>query len=302
MSKLKPLFKWLSFLIIPLIFYALSFLVDWKLAVETFSEINLVHASFAMFLSLSYPITGAQRWRSIVNCFKKKISFGQSLNSIMIAFSANLFAPAKTGDFIKALVSDVDLDKKTLVSGVISERIIDLSVLCFLAFLGSFIVGNDQYFVLGLIGFSSIYSLIYLVNRYSEKLKSRVQAEAILLILKAGILWKNNIKNILKVFFWSLLNWSIGGVQIWLLFLAFGAEISLLNVVSIYPIAVLVSLIPLTPGGLGIREFAFVFFFLPLTPGHISIMVSLCYYIFTAILIGMLGAFFVYPFINKSLE
>ena len=300
-NKLKPLLRWLSFLAVPLIFIGLSYLVDWHLAVKTFRDTNLFLVALAISLSLLYPVIGAARWRAIVEAFNKKMSFRKSLQAIMIAFSANLFVPAKTGDFLKALVSDVHVDKKKLASGVIAERTGDISALGFLASAGGILISNYWVFYLGIALNFGIILVIFLGNKYLHLLRKIKLSGLIEVLADSVLLWRTHTKKLLKAFCWSLFNWIIGGIQVWLFFLSLGSKIPLQVVLAGFPATVLISILPLTPGGVGVRESAYAFVFQSYSDAHVSIGVSLAYYCFSTGLLALLGSLFVYAYLDRNI-
>ena len=69
-----------------------------------------------------------------------------------------------------------------------------------------------------------------------------------------------------SIFFLSCASWLLHLVQVHCLFLAFHAKVSLLSVLALTPIAILVSLLPVTLGGMGTRETAMLFLFKPMDP------------------------------------
>jgi len=299
-QKLKVILKYLSFLVVPLIFFVLSYLVDWQLALESFKGTNIPLVLLAISLSFFYPLIGAARWQAIVGAFDKKLTFWKSIQPIMIAFSANLFVPAKTGDFVKALVTDINIDKKKLASGVIAERIGDIASLGFLACIGGLLISNYWISSLGISIVLGIILVIALGNLLLLSSKKDNFSGLIGVVINSFVLWKNNSKQLLKAFSYSLFNWIVGAIQVWLLFLSLGSKITLQAVLANFPATVLISILPITPGGLGVRESAYVYVFQAYSDTHISIAVSLAYYFFSTGLLALLGSLFVYAYLDKN--
>ncbi len=160
----RSILKKLSYVLIPILFFFISYFVDWNLLLLSLKEINILLFIFSISITLIYPLIGAFRWQSISRSFEVSISFWNALRAVMVAFSANLVAPAKTGDFIKAYSSKVDNKKENLASAVILERVIDLISLGLLGFLGAFFINNSVLLFLNLSLVLVIISIIFLCN------------------------------------------------------------------------------------------------------------------------------------------
>lgn len=294
MNNLISSLKKISYLIIPLIFFLISYFVDWNLAFSSLKNINSSVLLLSLLVTFLYPIIGAFRWREITNSFGIKINIWNSFKAVMVAFSANLVAPAKSGDFVKAYATNISTKKEKLGSAVISERIIDLISLGILGLLGSFYLENYLLLIFNIIMLMGILGVLILANLYFEKLKLIFSSKISDLLLQSLLLFKAKRLGIVNTLFFSLLNWIVGGLQVWLLFLSLGENISPFIVLSIFPITVLISIIPITPGGLGVRESGFIFMFLPFISTHVSTLVSLFYYIFVVLFLALIGVFFTY--------
>ena len=86
-----------------------------------------------------------------------------------------------------------------------------------------------------------------------------------------------------------------------LFFLSLGSKIPLQVVLAGFPATVLISILPLTPGGVGVRESAYAFVFQSYSDAHVSIGVSLAYYCFSTGLLALLGSLFVYAYLDKNI-
>lgn len=291
-----------SFLLIFLIFFLLSKIISFEEVYLALLNADLKLIPLLIVISFFYPLIGSFRWKSVLVCFEKSLSFKEALKSVMISYSANLIAPAKTGDFAKAFVTEINLSKGVLTSAVISERLIDLLSLLLLSALFSFFLSENMYFVFCSLSFLFINFFVFLVNK-NVNFFSRFASNVLLkFFFDIFLIWRTRRLNLIRVFSYSLGNWILGGFQVWLLFIMLNVEINLFSVLSLYPICVLISLIPLTPASIGLRESAFIFIFLQYSSPDISILVSLLYFFFTVVVNGLLGIFFTYLFINKSLK
>ncbi len=78
---------------------------------------------------------------------------------------------------------------------------------------------------------------------------------------------------------------------VYLVFRAYGYEIPFMQHVALYPVIAILTLIPITVGGLGVREGFFVYFYSMIgVPAHIAVGVSLVIYALMALLPAACGA------------
>ena len=96
-----------------------------------------------------------------------------------------------------------------------------------------------------------------------------------------------------------MLNWIFASIQIWLFFLAYNANIKLFDVMMLFPLAVLLSLLPITPGGIGVRETIFIILFSKFIEAHSCIIVSLNYYLFSIFILGLIGLIYFYNYLKN---
>ncbi len=257
----------LSFLISILLLLGLFTFIDWSQLEGIFYKADLQLTSAAIALTLLLPLFASKRWQAVLVAAKIRIGFERSLEAIMMAFSASFFTPAKAGDLVKSVaLADIAPKHRTL-SCVIGERIGDLLVLGVLSFLSGVLSSKYLFAMLGLLLILFIILVSYVIaNMALPAFFGRLKP--VLQVLREGIrLWQAQPSQMLVACLWSLIIWLTIGVQIWLFYLALGNTIDLQTVLVVFPMVILVSLIPITPAGLGLRESAFVFFFFP-TPNR----------------------------------
>ena len=281
-------------------FWVLTTLVNWEEAYENFLQTNLLLFTAGASLTLLWPLVGAARWKNVVNALGHTVTFYKALKAVMIAFSANIFAPAKSGDLVKVLVMKEIAGKKVLMSGVLAERMGDLFVLGLFSAIGGVILDKYLESSIGLGVMVGIIIGVFMVSRIQLRHKKGWFHKIWQVATSSSMLWFQSPSNMGKAMLWSGVNWGLAGVQVWLFFLAMGGGVSLLTVLALFPITVLITLFPVTPGGLGIRESAFVFLFMPYSEPHISIAASLGYYICNTGITGIMGFVFVHSHLSGN--
>ena len=95
-------------------------------------EINLLIFILTVFLPIFYFLT--LKLIYLVNNFKK-VGFYQAFQATIIAYTYNLFLPAKSGDFFRHKYLDLEITFKKFFNINVVEKLISLFVLLILVFL-----------------------------------------------------------------------------------------------------------------------------------------------------------------------
>ena len=158
------------------------------------------------------------------------------------------------------------------ISTVIVDRVFDLLTLITLSVIGAFTIllkfnriDIAQYvFITVIIGIAALFFVLRKssVRRIARPIFNIFVPEIHKEKLKIGFedfydsikFLKNKKKTLIIVFIISALAWLIGYIQSYLLLLALGYNVDYIYLVSLLPIEVLVSLIPITISGFGTRE------------------------------------------------
>ncbi len=293
-------YRFISILLVILIFWYLFNFIDWKKFFNVFVEAKISIFILGLFFSFLWPLISALRWQKILIRFNFNIKFIESLKITLFAFSANLFAPAKSGDLVKIFAHKNIRNKSSLFSGIISDRISDLLVLSILTFIGGIYLKNNLGIIIGTLIFVVILSLILLNLLLKHKFKNRFIKKIRIIFYNGLNFYSNFSKNILIIIFLSFINWTLASIQIWVFFLAFGGNVPLLIVISLFPISVILSLMPLTPSGLGVREVSFVYLFMLYSDPQVNLAVSISYFVTNSILPALLGINFLNEFFDQK--
>lgn len=283
----------ISFIITFCILTYLFYFIDWNVLLSNASNTNLKIIFCGIFCFIFYPIIVALRWKTLLLKNNFYSTFRECFHASLHSFLINLFAPAKSGDFIKVLSMKKITDKSKLFSIIISERMGDVIVLSGLIFLTNIYYSNVWELVFGMLILLTILFFIYIVQYIRFRFKNTKLLEIQETIFRGVDAWRQTPLKLLHASCFSLINWILAGFQVWLFFLGFGIDISYLTVISIFPITVLISIIPLTPSGIGIREASFMFFFSNFASYEICLVVSMLYFISSTALNSILGSFFI---------
>ena len=209
-------------------------------------EISLLIIILFIFVPIFYFLT--LKLIYLVNNFKKVI-FYQAFKATTIAYTYNLFLPAKTGDFFRHKYLDLEITFKKFFKINIVEKLISLFVLLTLVFLSFVITDIDISNVINLskLNISLIFILVILFNLYFVKK----------FISKDKYLEKK----ILNFFLFDILIWSLQFLQMFLIVSILNIDIGFFETVLIFGISIIAGLIPISIGGFGVRDYVIFFLF-----------------------------------------
>ncbi len=286
--------KILSLFFIAFIFFLISKIVNFREIINLFNKSNYLILLLGFILTLIWPILASFRWSFTLKSFEIKTSYLNILNSVMISFSTTLFAPAKAGDFVKMFVMGKEFKKIDLASAVISERIADLYVLFIFSLIGSVYIQNKIFIFTSSILIFLLTTTVFIFGRIDIKFKFNINIinKLLYVAMTSSSRWFSSFTDMKYVILFSFINWLLAITQIYIFFQAFGAELNYFHVLAIFPLTVLLTLIPITPGGIGVREASFAFLFYSYADTSINIAVSLCYFICASCITTIIGAMF----------
>jgi uncharacterized membrane protein YbhN (UPF0104 family) len=168
----------------------------------------------------------------------------------------NCFLPSKAGDFLKVIVLTKNNNRRINLSYVVlCERIIDIFSLVLIALIGLIIAQKFDLFIFtlgGLVLFIVLSTTIfYFSNNWMiEKFIGPLKVMYIEI--------RKNIRFSFLAFLTCLLFWSINITIITTLFLSAGINLSLNQILSFWPISIIVGLLPLSVSGFGSRDLSFI--------------------------------------------
>ena len=209
-------------------------------------EISLLIIILFIFVPIFYFLT--LKLIYLVNNFKKVI-FYQAFKATTIAYTYNLFLPAKTGDFFRHKYLDLEITFKKFFKINIVEKLISLFVLLTLVFLSFVITDIDISNVINLskLNISLMFILVILFNLYFVKK----------FISKDKYLEKK----ILNFFLFDILIWSLQFLQMFLIVSILNIDIGFFETVLIFGTSIIAGLIPISIGGFGVRDYVVFFLF-----------------------------------------
>lgn len=290
----------LKVLIIPSIVIFLYNVVNWEIFFINISQVDILFFFTGVTISLLLPIIAVFRWQIILFEIGYQTNFKKAFEVIMMSFSANLFAPAKSGDLIKIFAHTNIKNKSNLFSGLLSDRISDLLALSILCFFGGLYLEFMPGFLTGFFIISIILSIILLSNLIKYNFKKKLIKKIYFILKKSFLLFYKRFNKIILVVIFSLIQWSLSSLQIWFFFTSFNISISIFVVIALFPITVILSLIPITPSGIGLREVSFVVLFAQYSDPQVNLAVGTSYYLSSVVLLAILGLKYFKIYVKKT--
>ena len=287
----------LSFALIAFLFTKIDMSIAWDAVKQ--SNIGLLIFSFFLFVFLMFLTLC--RWDILLQGLRLKFNFSKLLVSFSGGTFFNLFLPTTIGgDVIKGLhLAAYSRRTREVVASVIIDRLsgyIALNVVVLVSFAVGFSYLSDRVVLLA-IAILSLGLLVVLIllfhkrayrfasrllgkNRFTKKLKN-VQREIFYLQSRPRVLFR-----ILGV---SLIVQFGIGIMYYLIACSLGIEKPVIYFFILVPILIAISTLPLTIGGLGLRDWAAVFLFTKIgISKELAIVISLLSFLFLVI-VGIIG-------------
>ena len=291
-------------ILIPISIFIIIFLnIDISLFVDNLKNIDLYFFIPALLYFFIYPIIGIERWRLMINT-KYDLDFKTAFRIYFIGETLNLILPSKAGDLSKAyfVKKFKGYSASYATSTVVFEKILDLMAISTLFLIGFSLAKTSFDFLNIIFGFIIFITIVFLVFLYFDKIKIiknmvyKLNKKKLINIYEDISEFLKSIREkkilLLSIVLISLLFWGGHLFQIYMFFQSANVEIPYIQVIYYMPIAIIVSLVPITVGGLGTRDATLLFLLSSIYPTEsivlAGLLISLRYFI-----PGILGMFFI---------
>lgn len=286
-----------------LLFYLLS-TIDLGRVVYVISRMNPLFFLFSLSLLMVKLPLSVYKWYLLAKSQGVEVRYLKMFRFYILASFYSLVTPGGLGSYIRVkYLYDEGKELGRSLSNVVIDGMIEMVNLSVLAILSTVLLFSVRLELLLPIFFLLITSILPLLFLMHEKLGSRFADKFVLFFIpsKYKSFFEKGTENLFsslpskKVFITSvvlsLLTWFICFTQIHFLMLAFGENIPLFGTVSVWSIAVSISFLPVTIGGLGVREWLMVVLSKHYgISGTVSLSVSLVGYVVVYVIPGLFGA------------
>lgn len=267
MEKTPQYFRF-DWRILPML--AITGLIVWVLVaqlagVENFgatlaaADWNWVFVAIALMVVAIWA--ASYRLKVVYDALGHRLPLWRATDAMLATWPLALITPSRAGDLARAFILRDVCPPLEGSGAVLVERMIDVQSLCLLAILGSVYIGHwpfalaaaailaAEWFVVVFFILSGRYKTLPVLRNKADKLGRLVRVFEALRDKPAVFAWIN-------VF--SLISWLMNVLIVVALLKAFGAQTPILATLSSWPLALFVGLLPLTVGGMGTRDAAFV--------------------------------------------
>ncbi len=259
-SKFKTLLKWIiSLIIISLLFYK----IGPQKIYATILSINPWFLIPVIIISLISQVFLAINISLLLLPFRKKLDFKRMLGHTSLSWSIGNAGIGRIGDLslLWLLKKNEDVDYGTSLAVTMLDKIITIMLRLFLGSLGFLIFFNSKLYLKLLISSSVILAVFMfmassgLVKDFFRKYILRKKARYLRGFSAAFSELARKQKSLLALnTFITLTNILAARLSLYFIFLAFGVHVSLIYVIIISSLVEMLTLIPISISGLGLRE------------------------------------------------
>ena len=252
-----------------IILYLLIYKIDFNEVSKAISSLGIIVVFLFMLKYLFEKIMGAVNVKILFNALGDKISFLKLFMYSLVSYSLGLFSPGRIGEFsLIPMLKKENIEYGNSALVFLLDKFITILSLClfsiygFLLFLpinnalAIFILLLLVIFASGFFLFSkSIRRLVkkHILGKYSNKFKGFSKSLDVLLKEKRGALLANLALTFVQI---------IGGSFIFkIVFLHAGINMNIFIIAAISSAGRIISMIPISLSGLGVRESASVYFY-----------------------------------------
>ena len=241
----------------------LLFSVSMGKVIAAFKSADLVYILLAGVLLNARVILFGTRWQLILANFQHKATITSLTKIHFIGIFYNNFFPSSVGgDFIRGIMlKSNNISTGNIISSILIERLLGVASLLLISLLSMayVIVFSNELLPSGMIVqlqqilIASILGglLIILFNKTLASLCHKIRLD-----IKSG-LTDHKISTTIH----SILIHLIGVIATYFLAISVGSTISFYYFLILYPIVIIISMVPISLNGLGLREGAFIFLF-----------------------------------------
>jgi glycosyltransferase 2 family protein len=262
--------KYLLKLLFSLLIFGLALSqVDWSLVQNTLYAASGLWLSLHLGALIFERIVFTWKWLLLIQVFNRGIGFFRLLANTLIGKLWGTFLPSSLGvDVVRAYYLNRDVNNPTQVTAsVLCDKLLALVALLLVAFVGMLQspeeLQHPVFRLTLLVGTLAVISLIFVaVNKGAASIVSRMLGQVRLASLGQFIQRVNaamqTYSSVPLVLFWSFIASCVMQLvrilSVWLMALALGIDVSFTFLMLIIPLSMLLIMLPISIGGIGLRE------------------------------------------------
>jgi uncharacterized membrane protein YbhN (UPF0104 family) len=216
----------------------------------------------AFLASIACVILGAARWALVLSCMGYRVGFGRSLEVVLATWPPAVVTPSRANDLLRAFAVREVVPLAAGTGSVLAEKAIDLFVL--LAFAGIAAALRALWLWSGAMAFllvaeSGAIALAAARRQWLARLPILRRPGVLEGLLGAFDSLRRAPGKLLSICAVSLAIRILTIGVVHALLVSVGSEVRLFDTVTLWPAAMLVGTAPVTMGGMGTRDAAFIY-------------------------------------------
>jgi glycosyltransferase 2 family protein len=254
---LLPLKIFISVGLLVFLFYKLKTISIY----ETISSINLLSVVMVILLLFAVLIIGTLNIYILIRTMNFKVSFYKMFGYFLVSWSLGSFLPGKMGEFyILPLLKKEGIGYGQSMAFSVIDKLLTfvcLAILTLIAFFLFLPMKDVLGVIIGIVVVLFLFLLLisnktreiikkYFLRRYAHKFQGFSKTLFFLFKKRKQVLILNLGLTVLK--------WFLSALSFFIIFKAFGAKVSLVMVFLLTASTTLLSFVPITMSGLGLRE------------------------------------------------
>jgi uncharacterized protein (TIRG00374 family) len=207
-------------------------------------------------------LLGTERWRLVLAAMGYRVPFGRALSAILAAWPLAVVMPSRAGDLLRPLVVRDVVPVAAGTGSVLAEKVVDLFVLLLFAAVGAGLAGLWIWAAGAAALCVAEVGVVWLVatrrgwlergpvlRRRRDSIEQLFEAYEALARAPLRLLGMALVSLVIRVLTVAITH---------VLLVSVGAQVRLADTLTLWPVATLVGIAPLTLAGIGTRDAAFI--------------------------------------------
>ncbi len=244
-------------------------------------QTNYILLLYTLIFTLLSWIFRAIRWREITTIYKQ-ISIKDSLKFYLIGVYYGSITPGKIGEFVKGLsyAKKYGISKQNGLASVFFEKVFDIIV--FVIFVGSYLLTKNLLIMI-------VCSLVLTPIIWTIFVKLGIKTHNIPFLKKINFPKINLNKELFLITITSVITWICFSIVAFIILKSLNVTIPITYLLYCVSLAVIITIIPISFNGWGLRESAYVFLLKDFISPNISIFFSVLFVFLTTYFLAILG-------------
>ncbi len=249
------------------------------------------------------------RWRLVLAAMGFAVPLGAGLNAVLATWPLALVVPSRGGDVLRAVSIRRFVPIAPGIGSVLAEKLVDIQSLCLLAATGTAIHGLWWWCAGALAAVAAEWVVVLALLRHRDRVVQlpvlRRAADKVHRVLDAFEALLRRPAYFAGVSCVSLVAWLVSIAIVFVLLHMTGADIPWQPVLTLWPLATFVGIVPVTMAGMGTRDAAFLYLLgaiVPTVDAAPVLLATLGYSLFATWMFGVIGLPFAIREASRALD